>query len=478
MGLRKVTIYDYSRLNFVNTTLSKRKLTWFVDNGYVQDWTDPRFPTVRGILRRGMLVRTLTEFMMEQGPSKSTVLMEWDKIWATNRKNIDPIAGKFTAIEKSKTCLLTLTDLSDDQVVTTHPVHPKNAELGNKPVFHSNKLWLESDDVKNIKEGEKVTLMKFGNVMIEKITPLENGNFDVVGKTMLDDKDYKTTQKFTWLIADEKILTHVRLIEYGHLMTKASLEENDKFEDFVNHNNMVVTEAWADPWAKQLDEDYLLQFERRAYYRVDKRNQTGNDDHVVLDCILIPDGKEKAMNSDKVQIQASELTKGTDAGKKGDKKKGKGDKAAEGGKDATQGADGEKKGPSKKDLKKAEKKAKKADMKAEGGADKKAPENKENPKSKKPDQPKTDKAASKPTNNAKVDTNFSIAEDKDLANIDLYLQTNTYLSGGNTPGAKDAKILEALESKKTTPDSSKYPSLFAWWWTLAAFQPAARELWN
>ena len=267
------------------------------------------------------------------------------------------------------------------------------------------------------------------------------------------------------------------MIEYGHLMTKASLEEGDKFEDYVNKNNMVVTEAWADPWAKNLQEDTLLQFERRAYFRVDKRTQTGNDEHVVLDCILIPDGKEKSMNSDKANIQASELTKGT-GDKKGDKKKGKGDKAAEGDNTATEGADGEKKGPSKKDLQKAAKLAKKAEMKAGGGAEKKVEENKENPKSKKPEEPKQDKAANKPTNNAKVDLDFSVAEDKDLANIDLYLQTNTYLSGVNAPGIKDAFILEGLEAKKMTPDSNKYPNLFAWWWTLSAFQQAARELWN
>jgi len=73
LELPKITIYDFSRVNFVNTTLSKRKLQWFVENGHVDGWNDPRFPTVEGILRRGMLVQTLVEFMMEQGPSKSTV---------------------------------------------------------------------------------------------------------------------------------------------------------------------------------------------------------------------------------------------------------------------------------------------------------------------------------------------------------------------------------------------------------------------
>lgn len=113
MNLRKVKIQDFSRLNFVKTTLSKRKLNWFVDEGIVGGWDDPRFPTVRGIMRRGMTVVALTEFMLDQGPSKNSNLMEWDKIWATNRKIIDKECHRYTAVSQNNSCSLEVVETDE-----------------------------------------------------------------------------------------------------------------------------------------------------------------------------------------------------------------------------------------------------------------------------------------------------------------------------------------------------------------------------
>jgi glutamyl-tRNA synthetase len=102
LNLRWVHIWDYSRLNFVYTLLSKRKLTWFVDNGHVTGWDDPRFATVRGIRRRGMTIEALRTYILSQGASQRELSLEWDKLWNVNKKVIDPTAPRHTALNKDK----------------------------------------------------------------------------------------------------------------------------------------------------------------------------------------------------------------------------------------------------------------------------------------------------------------------------------------------------------------------------------------
>jgi glutamyl-tRNA synthetase len=40
--------------------------------------------------------------MLAQGPSQAVVSLEWDSIWALNKKVIDPVAPRFWSIVKEK----------------------------------------------------------------------------------------------------------------------------------------------------------------------------------------------------------------------------------------------------------------------------------------------------------------------------------------------------------------------------------------
>jgi len=66
--------------------LSKRKLTQLVQDKVVEGWDDPRFPTIQGIMRRGVVKEGLIDFIIEQGHSKNTTLQEWDKLFSINKK--------------------------------------------------------------------------------------------------------------------------------------------------------------------------------------------------------------------------------------------------------------------------------------------------------------------------------------------------------------------------------------------------------
>eukprot|EP00488_Nonionellina_sp_1-RS-2012_P000496 TRINITY_DN11343_c0_g1_i1.p1 TRINITY_DN11343_c0_g1~~TRINITY_DN11343_c0_g1_i1.p1 ORF type:complete len:163 (-),score=35.27 TRINITY_DN11343_c0_g1_i1:129-617(-) len=62
-------MFQFSRLEFVRTVLSKRKLAKLIERGVVEDWNDPRLPTIQGIMRRGMQTEALDQFVMDQAMS-------------------------------------------------------------------------------------------------------------------------------------------------------------------------------------------------------------------------------------------------------------------------------------------------------------------------------------------------------------------------------------------------------------------------
>jgi len=109
-----IEIYEFSRLNLIHTVLSKRNLKYFVENKLVEGWNDPRFPTVQGILRRGLVVQTLKDFMMAQGPSKNTNLQEWDKLWAMNRNNIDLFAKRLFAVNLENSVEVVIDNMNEE----------------------------------------------------------------------------------------------------------------------------------------------------------------------------------------------------------------------------------------------------------------------------------------------------------------------------------------------------------------------------
>jgi len=136
----------------------------------------------------------------------------------------------------------------------TIPVYDKNLKLGEKAQYKSNSLYLEYEDASNINEGEKITLMKWGNVMINKVTKTEN-SVSLEGEFLKDDNDFKSTKKLCWLDSKSP-LTEVTLVEFDNILKTKKYDSDDpkiKLEDVVNKETKFTTTALTEPHVKTLN---------------------------------------------------------------------------------------------------------------------------------------------------------------------------------------------------------------------------------
>ncbi|OAY80237.1 Glutamate--tRNA ligase, cytoplasmic [Ananas comosus] len=290
MGLRKVQIYEFSRLNMVYTLLSKRKLLWFVQNGKVDGWDDPRFPTVQGIVRRGLKIEALIQFILQQGASKNLNLMEWDKLWTINKKIIDPICPRHTAVLEEQRVILILTNGPEKPFVRIIPRHKKYEGAGKKATTFTNRIWSDYGDASSISEGEEVTLMDWGNAIIKEIKK-ENGKIiQLIGELNLEGSVKTTKLKLTWL-PDSEELVRLSLVEFDYLIRKKKLEEGEDFLDNLNPCTRRETAALGDSNMRNLKRGEIVQLERKGYFRCDVPFLRPSKPIVLF---AIPDGRQQA----------------------------------------------------------------------------------------------------------------------------------------------------------------------------------------
>lgn len=289
LGLRKVYIEDYSRLAFTNTVLSKRKLQRIVDLKKVSGWTDPSFPTVQGLLRRGLTVEALKAFVISQGASKAVNLMDPDKLWAINRQVLDPKVGRYTGISKVNT-VVRLSNGPATSEIRNVPKHKKNPELGDKFVSYGSEILIERDDANQVKAGEEVTLMDWGNAIFKTLHRDDSGQVIAIDAELhLEGSVKNTSKKLTWL---DKAADNVEIVikDYGNLITVPKVLPEQEFDAFISSQIEYRSEILGDLNLRNLPEGTSVQLERRGYFRFDKPYFRVGEP---IELVAIPEGRKK-----------------------------------------------------------------------------------------------------------------------------------------------------------------------------------------
>eukprot|EP01064_Diplonema_japonicum_P039019 TRINITY_DN9672_c0_g1_i1.p1 TRINITY_DN9672_c0_g1~~TRINITY_DN9672_c0_g1_i1.p1 ORF type:complete len:789 (+),score=294.33 TRINITY_DN9672_c0_g1_i1:51-2417(+) len=291
LNLRKPFIEDFSRLNMEFTVMSKRKLTKFVDDKMVDGWNDPRFPTVKGLLRRGLTVEALKKFIIGQGMSRANNFQEWGLLWNLNRNEIDPTENspcrRYTCVPQEGSVKIAI-DGAPAKSSSEKLLHKKNPVLGKKRVWQDTSVLVEEEDMVLVKDGEEFTLMDWGNIIPAKIERSTEGVERVKSATakLHLEGDFKKTKKLTWLADCPENKVPVELQEFEHLITAVKPDPERNIEEIINKDTKGVTMCWGEEAVSDIKVGDVVQFERRGYFICD----AVTPHHKML---LIPEGKAK-----------------------------------------------------------------------------------------------------------------------------------------------------------------------------------------
>ncbi|KAK4048540.1 glutamate--tRNA ligase [Microbotryomycetes sp. JL201] len=309
----------YWMLDALKLRRVERKLKWFVEEGHVSGWDDPRFPTVRGVRRRGMTIDAINQFMLLQGPSQAFITLEWDVIWNINKKVIDPVAPRHTALAKKDLVKVVCAGegCPAEPFTKELPKHKKNPDVGVKQTSYADTIYVEQEDAKTFAQDEELTLMDWGNAFVRKVQGSEPIT-ELQVELNLNGDFKKTKKKITWLASTPSApLLPVTLIDYDYLITKKKLEEDDDVKDFLTPQTEFRTDAVADYNIKYLKKGEIIQFERKGYYIVDKAYES---DDVPLEFICIPDGRAASIALKYQDPKAANAANVAPSGSKKDKK--------------------------------------------------------------------------------------------------------------------------------------------------------------
>ncbi|NWU03890.1 SYEP ligase, partial [Urocynchramus pylzowi] len=176
----------------------------------------------------------------------------------------------------------------------------QNADVGLKPVWYSSRVLIEGADAETLAEGEVVTFINWGNVIITKLNRNSSGKIlSINAKLNLDNKDFKKTTKITWLAETPRApLIPTVCVNYEHLITKPVLGKDEDFKQYINRNSKQEELMLGDPCLKELKKGDIIQLQRRGFFICDQPYEpvspySCKDAPCIL--IYIPDGHTKEM---------------------------------------------------------------------------------------------------------------------------------------------------------------------------------------
>jgi len=275
--------YEFARLSLGYTIMSKRKLMQLVNEKLVSGWDDPRMPTISGIRRRGVTPEALRNFAYNIGITKYNGITDVAVLEHAIREDLNKRSLRRLAVLRP--IKVVITNFPEGKTEELDAVNnPENPDAGLRKIPFSRELFIEQDDFKEIavpkffrlKPGGEVRLKYAYIIKCDEVVKDASGNITELRCTAdLDSKSGGATASrkvkgtIHWVSAAHAIDAEVRL--YDRLFTEAEPEKDGRdFKSVLNPHSLEVVTAKCEPSLKDAKPELRYQFERLAYFALDK----------------------------------------------------------------------------------------------------------------------------------------------------------------------------------------------------------------
>jgi glutaminyl-tRNA synthetase len=274
--------YEFARLSLGYTVMSKRKLMQLVNEGLVTGWDDPRMPTISGLRRRGVTPQALRDFAYNIGITKYNALTDVAVLEYAIREDLNRRALRRLAVLRP--VKVVITNYPAGQVEELDAVNnPEDAAAGSRKMPFSRELFIEADDFMEspppkyfrLRPGGEVRLKYAYIIKCDEVIKDDQGKIielrctaDLQSKTGGPTAGRKVKGTVHWVSASHALDAEVRL--YERLFTVPEPDAAGEFKTHLNPQSLEVLTAKCEPSCAAAAADARYQFERLAYFALDK----------------------------------------------------------------------------------------------------------------------------------------------------------------------------------------------------------------
>ena len=279
--------YEFARLALSYTVMSKRKLLQLVNEKLVTGWDDPRMPTISGIRRRGVPAVALRAFAYNIGITKYNGLTDVAVLEHAIREELNKIALRRLAVLRPIKVVITNYPAGKTEELDAVN-NPEDETAGKRKIPFGRDLFIERDDFAEVpppkyfrlKPGGEVRLKYAYIIKCDEVVKDAAGNItelrctaDLDSKTGGPTANRKVKGTIHWVSAAHAIDAEVRL--YDRLFTAPEPDAGADFKSTLNPHSLEAVTAKCEPSLKDAKPELRYQFERLAYFALDKDSTPG-----------------------------------------------------------------------------------------------------------------------------------------------------------------------------------------------------------